>query len=319
MAILFKTVDDIRVYLPIHKNMSFDSIKPFVESAELEYIKPLLGTTLYDALVASYNGTIAPPYTALLPYVQRPLAYYALHSAMPFLTVTLSDMGVQEQQSRDGSSAPARQFAIEKLHKQYIGTADLFAEQLLAFLEENSGTYTTWSNDTTKTKSLFIENATVLSSIVGNVATRRLYLAIKPCIQQAMDALILPCCGEDLYDTYLTEFAAGDLPEKELKYIRKAVANYAMYLAYDFLPIQITADGLTVSSYTDGLNSKAAATRKGEAQQRYNIAAMSAIRTLKEFLDENYSQISDYESTANNDEPLRYQLPDNEGKKSFMV
>jgi hypothetical protein len=319
MARLFKTTADIKGYAAIHKAMSFDSLTPYIDAAEIEYIKPLLGDALYAALVASYNGTIASPYIALLPYVQRPLAYYTIYNALPFLNATISDMGVQEQQSREGTSTPARQWAYEQLRRENIRNADLFAEDLLAFLEANKSTYTTWATDTTKTKALFVDNSTTLGRMIGQHSSRRLYLAIKPYLLQAEEQMIVPATGQDLYDDFKTKHAAGTLSATVIKHCQRIAAYYAMYLAYDFLQVEITTSGLSVSSYNDGVNNKAVAAAKGKAQERYYNQAVQATRIFKEYLDVNYADNELYETELDSDEPFRYYLPDNTGKTSFMV
>ncbi len=53
---LFKTIDEIKNFLPISIGNDFKRIKPHIENAENKFIKPLLGLNLYTDLLAFYQA-----------------------------------------------------------------------------------------------------------------------------------------------------------------------------------------------------------------------------------------------------------------------
>lgn len=52
---LFKTISEIKEFLPIGTGNDFNRLKPHIENAENKYIKPLLGIVLYDELQEFYD------------------------------------------------------------------------------------------------------------------------------------------------------------------------------------------------------------------------------------------------------------------------
>ena len=53
---LFKTISEIKTFLPIGAGNDFNRLKPHISAAENKYIKPLLGTSMYDELQEFYDA-----------------------------------------------------------------------------------------------------------------------------------------------------------------------------------------------------------------------------------------------------------------------
>src|SRR5688572_20232841 len=100
---LFRTTAEIKQYIAIDVNMKFSTIKPSLEDAEENFIKPLLGDAFYAAFAADYAGAALVPdnLTAnnklLLPFIQRALAFYAAFYLVDEVGVNVGDLGVQQQ------------------------------------------------------------------------------------------------------------------------------------------------------------------------------------------------------------------------------
>ena len=52
---LFQTISEIKEFLPISVGNDFNRLKPHIENAENKYIKPLLGSAMYDELQEFYS------------------------------------------------------------------------------------------------------------------------------------------------------------------------------------------------------------------------------------------------------------------------
>ncbi len=53
---LFKTISEIKSFLPIGAGNDFNRLMPHIENAENKYIKPLLSAALYDSLTSLLSG-----------------------------------------------------------------------------------------------------------------------------------------------------------------------------------------------------------------------------------------------------------------------
>src|SRR5688572_21357973 len=140
----FKTIDEIRKYIPVDANMSIDTLLPSINDAEEMFVKDLLGE-LYAVLLADYTDHtnddgedtgMNEDNLALIPYVQRTLAYYSLYLSIENVGVSIGDGGIQQTYSQN--SQPAPRWKIRDLQANYINKADRFADKLLQFLEENA-------------------------------------------------------------------------------------------------------------------------------------------------------------------------------------
>lgn len=154
---LFKTTDEFRQYKTIDINTRFETLLPFIENAEEEFIKDLIGDSLYEALNEDYqtnslagghNEAMDPDLLALLPYVQRPLANYAFYYGFTDLSAYIGEGGVQVATGQN--MIPAPKWMQDKMLVKALRDADMQADRLLAFLEENKyAPVLEWSATTT--------------------------------------------------------------------------------------------------------------------------------------------------------------------------
>ncbi len=181
---LFQSTPELKKFCPsINRNMEWQTFAPAVEQAELKYLKPLLGTAQYNALVTAYeDNDLSTEQGQLLKFVQRPLAYYAFHEALPLLTAMVSDMGVTEQESSEGTALRTRQWVFSGMQKSALENGDLFTDAMLSFLEDNHTNYPLWAGFPafTVTKSLFINTTAEFNSFVPIGNSKRVWLALRP-------------------------------------------------------------------------------------------------------------------------------------------
>jgi len=116
----------------------------FIEAAQWDYIRPVLGETLYEAVIAAPTS-----YTVLVAYIKDCLAFYALAKAMPFIQYNLSAQGVQINYTQYTRAATNDDKA--NLVQGIIAIGDDFREKLEEYLSDNDATYTTYSNDLSDT------------------------------------------------------------------------------------------------------------------------------------------------------------------------
>lgn len=249
---LIASIDDFRKYIPIDVNTNFKSIKPHIEDAERRYILPLLGKDQYNTLASAFEGgTLNAELTELLPLVQRPLAYYAQMLAIPHLTSTFGDLGIRQHRGED--SDPAPRWLQEKLQFGALREADTYADELLAFLEENaSGTkYAAWYNSDANTRNagFIVYSTSIASRHIDIGESRRIFLRIRPNIQEIEKRIIPKLIGPDQYNDLVDNIKADTIvadsaEAKLIALLEPIICKRALYLRLPFLRFAIGEQGI---------------------------------------------------------------------------
>lgn len=117
----------------------------YIESAQWDYIRPLLGEDLYDAVLATPTD-----YSTLIDYIKDCLAFYALAKAMPFIHYAITSQGVQLNFTDYTRTATNED--KQKLVEGVLDIADDYREKLEDYLSDNTSTYTTYGNTIADTK-----------------------------------------------------------------------------------------------------------------------------------------------------------------------
>lgn len=327
---LFKTIEELKIYCPsINRNMEWETFAPAVDQAQRKYILPLLGKAQFDTLTEKYkNDTMTDQQKALLTYVQRSLAYYAFFEVLPMISAMVSDMGITEQESSEGTALRTRQWVYHEMRETAIQNADVFADAMLTFLEENHEDYPDWAGSPafTITKSLFINTAAEYDAFVPIIGSKRVWLAIRPFLKAAETEYIQPAISEPLFNdlkTKLSEVLTTPLTAEYkalLEKIQPALAWLALYKALPFQAVQFTPGGIVQTTTNTGIKSYTPADRAvfETAMTHATGNGMSALRHLKKWLVENCEDYPEYQDEDGVSQP-NYEIPDNEGKKSFMV
>lgn len=327
---LFRTTAEIKVFCPtINRNTEWATLSPVVDQAERKYILPLLGKDQFEALATAYTaGSLTGQQQALLPHVQRPLAYYAFYELLPLLMTMVSDMGVQEQESREGTSSPARQWVFQQNRDTALENADTFADALLEFLEENYNDYPLWKNSDafTLTKELFINTSDEYNDIVPIGRSKRVWLALRPFVRMAETEYLLHTLSEPLFNDLKAKLLASlgtpltDQYKVLLIKVQRALAWLALYKALPFQAVQFTSGGIVRTARKTGLQKQTPADRTAfeTAMAHAGNNGRSALRSLEKFIHDNPEDYTLYENLDSQVAP-GYEIPDNSNKKSFIV
>lgn len=132
---LFKSTEEIKNFCgTLNKSTKFETLRGCVDSAEEKHLIPLIGKELYSWIDTAYNGTdpLTANQTKLLKAIQRPLAFYTVLEAAPYLLANVGDAGVAEANGQNVTGM--RQWTYFHLKNKLAVDADTFAETLLEFL-----------------------------------------------------------------------------------------------------------------------------------------------------------------------------------------
>jgi len=134
---LFITRNDIIKNSPLQGAIDADALLPFMNTAQVKYIKNLIGTVLYDYLqaqiIAGTVGNLSVAYQDLLDdHIKQSLILYKCVEYIQFSSIKLKSNGAVKQTSEQGT-APSK-LEIDYLKQQAQSNADYYALRLQNYL-----------------------------------------------------------------------------------------------------------------------------------------------------------------------------------------
>ena len=134
---LFITRNDIIKNTPLQGAIDADALLPFMQTAQVKYIKNLIGTVLYDYLqeqiIAGTLSNLSVYYQDLMDdHIKPTLIWYACVEYIPFSSVQFKSNGAVKQQSEQGV-APSKT-EVDYLKQQAQTNADYYALRLQNYL-----------------------------------------------------------------------------------------------------------------------------------------------------------------------------------------
>jgi hypothetical protein len=137
-AILFITETFIKKYSNIDDNVDAQYITPVIDLVQKMYIRPILGTALYDELVTQItNDTVSANNVNLIEnYIQDSMLYYVLSEGLPSFTYKIENKSVSTKTS--DNATPVDNSIIQSEVARYKDRAEFFAQTLIDFLEANA-------------------------------------------------------------------------------------------------------------------------------------------------------------------------------------
>jgi hypothetical protein len=269
----------------------------------------------------------------ILPYVQKALAYYAFYLGAESIGVQVGDQGIQQSSSQN--SQPAPRWKIRDLKTSYLQKADMHAEVLLQYLEENAGPakYASWFADidaNTAMSGLIVHGVRVASKYIDIGNSRRVFLKLKKRIKQ-IEALYIKkiICG-DQYEELVTQLQTDSLTaanESLIEVLEPVISKKALYETLPSIRISVTPEGIHLISINDSTTQQMSASDKEIndlkcSLKEGDLGYLQDEETLKKFIADN---IADYPmisaSPCYSTEPLnsRYVADNDPCNKHFSV
>lgn len=132
---LFITRNDIIKNTPLQGAIDADALLPFIQTAQIKYIKNLVGTVLYDYLseqIETQTAFTGAYLDLMVDHIKPTLIWYACVEYIPFSSIQFKSNGAVKQQSEQGV-APSKS-EIDYLLAKAQANADYFALRLQNYL-----------------------------------------------------------------------------------------------------------------------------------------------------------------------------------------
>ena len=139
--VTYATVDDVRDYTPVSKNISPEIIEPFIKMAETFHLRPVLGENLDDSLLAMVSGDTlsGASYTLVNEYIVPCSLWYSIYEALPFVWTRMNSKGLTRGFSDTTQSLDKKEYELIK--QEMWDKAVMYKNRLIEYLNDNSSTY----------------------------------------------------------------------------------------------------------------------------------------------------------------------------------
>lgn len=231
-AYIFEDISQFKEFVggAVNVSLELDSLAPTIGLAAEKHLMQWLSREQFDALVDGFSSPSAEQ-TALLPYVQRPLALLTMFEYAKIGGMMVGEAGFFRIETDDKKTPYKYQ---ENQYKEYMlqhGYESL--ERMLSFLEDNEDDYPDWfqSDAYERNKALFLNTAAELRDVYSKYVDRYTFEVIRPLIEDLETFAILPLLGDEQFEEVKAAILAKNLTSLQLdlvKLIRKAVGNFAI-------------------------------------------------------------------------------------------
>ncbi len=231
---LVSNIAEIKAVMPIGAANNFDRLKTHLESAEMAFIRPLLGNTMFEELEEFHEtpptGTLTKVQEdtfRLLKKVQHAEVHLAYYIGFDLLNVSVSDMGFMRQESTTSKSLFKYQ---EDNLRDYFKTNGFNAlDDVLLFIEENITSFNEFkaSPNYTVLKSAFIPGTSTFHDIFFIHNSRLTFLRLIPHMKYVEEIILKPVLTPTVYATIKAGMIAATIPAEVvsvLPFIRPPLA-----------------------------------------------------------------------------------------------
>ena len=237
----------------IQTKLDARTVEPFFGFAE-RWFRAEIGRELFAYLDGLTNPIGADP--DLLDLAQSCVAWHAYALAFPHLKLRVGDLGLMK-------SSPANTIAVTKW--EYVDSrdanlsmTDLALENFWRELELVRPDAWTQSSAYQERNHYFLRSATELGKVLPIVGRNyRFFQKLLPYIDRAEEFYLAPAITESLFDTLKAKWqnpsSSFSAEEKELlKRIQKALAHYAVFEAFPYVPLIVDENGIRQARQKDG-------------------------------------------------------------------
>lgn len=303
---IFADIDAFKGHVGKAISVSFDlaATAPHILGAWENYLEPWIGDTLWQQmLTAVESNTFTTQETALLPYLQRPLALLTMYDYLATGEIIVSDQGVYRQETDQQKTAYKNQ--INNYRGYMLQTGYQALEGLLKFLEANNGDYSNWTSNAAskRTREAFINYATSFQVVYSRKINRYTMETLRGLMLDIEEFAIRPNLGDNFYNELKAAIDARTVTDNQqqvITIIQSAVANFTIEEGMRRMLVQNTGIAIVTiealepqSNYRQG---KPAGTDLSLSLRHHDEFANRHMSRLKQFLTTNIDNYPTYKT-----------------------
>ena len=150
--VLFISESKLKSLSAINLNCDPDLLRPYILQSQKLYIETKLGTDLTqkikDLITANTisDAGNAVYKTLLDDYISFVLVHYSFWHSIPFLRFKIENGNIYSKTSETGTALSTEE--AQHLREEVVNTAQYYAERLVTYLRNNTGSYPEFSTNT---------------------------------------------------------------------------------------------------------------------------------------------------------------------------
>ncbi len=247
MKVLFENIEEFRAKSGVSVSTSMEVITPFIHDAQYLFLRPFISEDFLLELLDAFPNLNAEQ-QKLLPFIQRPLACFAVYKWLPQATVDISNAGVTA--SRESS---AYQWQFKQARDSFAETAYNGLEELLNYLFNNKNDFSTWagSDEYISRRNLLVNSTWAFNEQVNIGSSAMTYWGLSPIMKRIERAVVESNITLELVDSLRGKIVSDNLSndEKELlNLIQPVIAHFTISQAILENSVQIKENGAMVYS-----------------------------------------------------------------------
>lgn len=243
---LIRTKDKLKEYLAISQETELETITPYLNRADREFIIPEIGEVMFNDVVAFIETTGTPTTdAALLARLEEVEDNFAFYLGLDLITVHVSESGIQRIESTDRKTA--YQYQEQNLKQNLLESGYELLGNTLEYLEKYKTTYTVWASDTSaykRFKNHIIHTPSIFQDYYDIQNSWAIFFRLRSILTRVEDLYLEPIMGAD----FLAEIKAEIINNTNtnavlIKLIRKATVYLTVSNALHTKIVQLGKDG----------------------------------------------------------------------------
>ena len=202
---LITTIAEVTAQVPVNMTSDIDVVAPFLRTAEVSYVKRLIGTAQFDALVTLYAAGAETGATnnqkEAIDLCQKVISNMGYYFGMPVLSVNIGSSGVTV--FSNDQNKQAFQWQVNELKDALMSLGFDAIEELLNLLEANPGDFAAFaaSDELLAQKALLITTAADFSEHYDINGSRLIYQSVSYLIARIERQNLAKLFGATFFDT----------------------------------------------------------------------------------------------------------------------
>lgn len=225
---LIKTLAEIKAQVPVNMTSDFNVVKPFLRTAELAYVKRIIGADQFDALVALYPADGDPNQAEAILLCQKIIANMGYVYGLPVLSVNIGSSGITV--TSNDQTKQAFEWQVSDLKDALIELAFRGIEELLELLESNPDDFADYaaSPELAAQEDLLISSAADFTKLYEIGASRLIYQSTAYIMRRIQDQNLVKIYGLDFVQALKSPDLAEPLLDLLNTYIKRGLALHTV-------------------------------------------------------------------------------------------
>lgn len=241
MAALLDSIEDVKEYVSINKNVEWESLEPYIKQADRKYIKPLLGDALYTA------------YAATAPTEEVPLKVYHLFREasanlswflyLPLANVQVSDSGIAVSSGENHKAAEWWQ--IRDLRRSFLDAGFSALDEALKLMEANTSGFSGWTTTEGYTifAELLVKRTDTFQRWFNISSSRKTFLSLRPYMLEVHHQYFTARLNASTL-ALISAATAGSIEYTVLDLLQASMVNFTVAKAINSGTFDLTAHGI---------------------------------------------------------------------------